>query len=57
MKAPKNNQTNTAATALPARYVQPIHFEEFSGAQFERLVFAFERRLNDTLADFGLIHV
>jgi hypothetical protein len=25
----------------PARYVQPIHFEDFDGAQFERLVFAY----------------
>jgi hypothetical protein len=24
-----------------ARYVQPIHFEDYSGAQFERLVFAY----------------
>ncbi|MGA3069858.1 MAG: hypothetical protein ABSD43_06530 [Terracidiphilus sp.] len=27
-----------------ARYVQPIHFEDFSGAQFERLVFAYHWR-------------
>jgi hypothetical protein len=24
----------------PASYVQPIHFEDFDGIQFERLVFA-----------------
>jgi hypothetical protein len=28
----------------PAKYVQPIHFEDFSGAQFERLVFAYHAR-------------
>jgi hypothetical protein len=28
----------------PGRYVQPIHFEDFDGAQFERLVFAFHVR-------------
>jgi hypothetical protein len=28
----------------PARYVQPIHFEDYSGAQFERLVFAYHWR-------------
>src|SRR5437764_7708812 len=28
----------------PAKYVQPIHFEDFSGPQFERLVFAYHAR-------------
>jgi hypothetical protein len=28
----------------PAKYVQPIHFEDFSGSQFERLVFAYHYR-------------
>jgi hypothetical protein len=28
----------------PAKYVQPIHFEDFSGAQFERLVFVYHAR-------------
>ena len=28
----------------PASYVQPIHFEDFDGAQFERLVFAYHAR-------------
>lgn len=28
----------------PAKYVQPIHFEDFDGAQFERLVFAYHAR-------------
>ncbi|AXC15994.1 hypothetical protein ACPOL_6784 (plasmid) [Acidisarcina polymorpha] len=28
----------------PATYVQPIHFEDFSGPQFERLVFAYHVR-------------
>jgi hypothetical protein len=28
----------------PARYVQPIHFEDYSGTQFERLVFAYHWR-------------
>jgi hypothetical protein len=28
----------------PARYVQPIHFEDYSGAQFECLVFAYHWR-------------
>lgn len=28
----------------PASYVQPIHFEDFDGAQFERLVFAYHVR-------------
>jgi hypothetical protein len=25
----------------PASYVQPIHFDDFGGIQFERLVFAY----------------
>ena len=29
---------------LPAKYVQPIHFEDFDGAQFERLIFAYHAR-------------
>jgi hypothetical protein len=28
----------------PASYVQPIHFEDFDGSQFERLVFAYHWR-------------
>jgi hypothetical protein len=28
----------------PATCVQPIHFEDFDGAQFERLVFAYHAR-------------
>lgn len=28
----------------PSKYVQPIHFEDFDGAQFERLVFAYHAR-------------
>ena len=28
----------------PAKYVQPIHFEDFDGSQFERLVFAYHAR-------------
>jgi hypothetical protein len=28
----------------PAKYVQPIHFEDFDGLQFERLVFAYHAR-------------
>jgi len=28
----------------PAAYVQPIHFEDFDGSQFERLVFAYHAR-------------
>lgn len=28
----------------PASYVQPIHFEDFDGPQFERLVFAYHWR-------------
>ncbi len=28
----------------PAKYVQPVHFEDFDGAQFERLVFAYHAR-------------
>jgi hypothetical protein len=28
----------------PAKYVQPIHFEDFDGTQFERLVFAYHAR-------------
>jgi hypothetical protein len=29
----------------PAKYVQPVHFPNFSGAQFERLVFAYHARV------------
>jgi len=32
---------------LPSTYVQPIHFEDFDGAQFERLVFAFHARCDE----------
>jgi hypothetical protein len=28
----------------PANHVQPIHFEDFDGLQFERLVFAYHAR-------------
>jgi hypothetical protein len=28
----------------PAKTVQPIHFEDFDGFQFERLVFAYHAR-------------
>lgn len=31
----------------PANYVQPIHFEDFDGSQFERLVFAYHWRSED----------
>jgi hypothetical protein len=31
----------------PASYVQPIHFEDFNGSQFERLVFAYHVRIQD----------
>jgi hypothetical protein len=31
----------------PAAYIQPIHFEDFDGAQFERLVFAHHWRTDD----------
>ena len=30
--------------AAPARIVQPVHFEDFDGIQFERLVFAYHAR-------------
>jgi hypothetical protein len=37
------NITYASGKDMPklARYVQPIHFEDYSGAQFERLVFAY----------------
>lgn len=40
----------------PARYVQPIHFEDFDGNQFERLVFAYHARTDRwlSLEWFGL---
>ena len=31
----------------PASFVQPIHFEDFDGVQFERLVFAYHWRSDD----------
>src|ERR1700739_105874 len=31
----------------PAKYVQPIHFEDFDGSQFERLVFAYHARTEE----------
>jgi hypothetical protein len=31
----------------PSIYVQPIHFEDFDGAQFERLVFAYHARCEE----------
>jgi len=30
---------------IPAKYVQPVHFEDFDGTQFERLVFAYHARV------------
>ena len=30
---------------MPAKYVQPVHFEDFDGTQFERLVFAYHARV------------
>jgi hypothetical protein len=33
-----------ATMPLPAKYVQPIHFEDFGGPQFERLVLAYHAR-------------
>lgn len=33
-----------APTGPPARMVQPVHFEDFDGHQFERLVFAYHAR-------------
>jgi hypothetical protein len=32
--------------SLPATHVQPVHFEDFGGLQFERLVFAYHARLS-----------
>jgi len=38
----RNHRTVDAKTAFPPNtYVGPIHFEDFSGKQFERLVFAY----------------
>ena len=35
----------------PATRVQPIHFEDFDGAQFERLVFAYLARKDGNLSN------
>src|ERR1700731_384225 len=35
------------AMSKPASYVQPIHFDDFGGIQFERLVFAYHWRTGD----------
>jgi hypothetical protein len=37
-------QLNGGVLSNPAAYVQPIHFENFDGSQFERLVFAYHAR-------------
>ena len=45
----------------PSTYVHPIHFEDFDGFQFERLVFAYHVRADNAgrsrpgslLADWG----
>src|SRR5258706_5367519 len=42
MKVPR--QPPGSIAGFPAAYVQPIHFEDFDGAQFERLVFAYHAR-------------
>lgn len=34
----------------PAKYVQPVHFEDFDGVQFERLVFAYHARAEKWLS-------
>jgi hypothetical protein len=36
--------------AMPARIVQPVHFEDLSGPQFERLVFAYHARTDRWLS-------
>jgi hypothetical protein len=36
--------------STPAKYVQPVHFEDFDGIQFERLVFAYHARADKWLA-------
>jgi hypothetical protein len=40
----------TPVLSQPARTVQPIHFEDFTGNQFERLVFAFHARTDRWLS-------
>jgi hypothetical protein len=34
----------------PAKYVQPVHFEDFDGLPFERLVFAYHARAEKWLS-------
>jgi len=36
--------------AVPSTYVQPVHFEDFDGRQFERLVFAYHARAEKWLS-------
>lgn len=40
----KKNASAKAPIKAPASMVQPIHFEDFAGNQFERLVFAYHAR-------------
>ena len=44
MKPEQRRQDPVSNNGIPAKYVQPIHFEDFSGVQFERLVFAYHAR-------------
>lgn len=34
----------------PSKHVQPVHFEDFDGLQFERLVFAYHARIAQWLS-------
>jgi hypothetical protein len=44
------NTAPVTKTVTPARMVQPIHFEDFDGKQFERLVFAYHARTDRWLS-------
>ena len=51
--------TTAKSVSKPASYVQPIHFEDFGGTQFERLVFAYHWRIENwrTLEWYGQIYI
>ena len=44
MAKPNSDKHLAVQPTTPARVVQPVHFEDFAGTQFERLVFAYHAR-------------
>jgi hypothetical protein len=50
MNKPNSGKGLAARPKAPAGFVQPVHFEDFAGSQFERLVFAYHARTDRWLS-------